>query len=184
MTTRRLLACVAGVLAGVACAPRGRQLPAPIPRIEGEERTAFALRYIDVAPGSGAPAAPRKCFFAHYTGWLTNGTKFDSSRDTMPNGQRRTPLGFAQGARRVISGWDAGFEGMRVGGKRRLMIPYQLAYGELGRPPVIPPKSELIFDVELMAVTDTLATSTTPPATPPGQQGPRCPTWAEASGAK
>ena len=183
MITRLRLAYTAGALALLACAPRGRQLPAPIPRIEGEERTAFALRYIDVARGTGAPAEARKCFYANYTGWLTNGTKFDSSRDTMPNGQPRTPISFPQGGRRVIAGWDAGFEGMRVGGKRRLMIPYQLAYGELGRPPVIPPKSELIFDVELMAVTDTLAATAAPPAAP-GPPGPRCPTWAEASGAK
>ena len=101
----------------------------------------------------------------------------------MPNGQPRTPISFPQGARRVISGWDSGFEGMRVGGKRRLLIPYQLAYGELGRPPVIPPKSQLIFDVELMAVTDTLTATSAPPAAP-GQPGPRCPTWAEVSSAK
>ena len=178
MTTRLLLVCTAGALALLACAPRGRQLPAPIPRIEGEERTAFALRYVDVARGTGALAEPRKCFFAHYTGWLTDGKKFDSSRDTMPNGQPRTPISFPQGARRVISGWDAGFEGMRVGGKRRLLIPYQLAYGELGRPPVIPPKAELIFDVELMAVTDTLPANA-PPAGASPQQGPRCPAWAD-----
>jgi peptidylprolyl isomerase len=186
MTTRPLCVFIAGALAAfpfLACAPRGPQLPAPIPRIEGEERTAFALRYIDVARGTGAPAEARKCLFAHYTGWLTNGTKFDSSRDTMPNGQPRTPISFPQGARRVISGWDSGFEGMRVGGRRRLLIPYQLAYGELGRPPVIPPKSQLIFDVELMAVTDTLTASAAPPAAP-GPPAPRCPTWAEASRAK
>jgi peptidylprolyl isomerase len=168
----------------LACGRRTRELPAPIPTIRGEERTAFALRYIDVALGSGALAAPRKCFFAHYTGWLTNGTKFDSSRDTMPNGQPRTPLSFPQGARRVIGGWDAGFEGMRVGGRRRLLIPYQLAYGELGRPPVIPPRAQLIFDVELMAVTDTLARPDTPSGPPAGatpQPRPRCPTWADAS---
>jgi peptidylprolyl isomerase len=98
----------------------------------------------------------------------------------MPNGQPRTPIAFAQGARRVIAGWDAGFEGMRVGGRRRLIIPYQLAYGELGRPPLIPPRAELIFDVELMAVADTLAGP--PPAgapAPPAQPGPRCPSWAD-----
>ena len=169
--------CGAATLVLLGCTARARELPAPIPAIRGDERTAFALRYIDVAPGTGALAEPRKCFFAHYTGWLTNGTKFDSSRDTMPNGQPRAPISFPQGARRVISGWDAGFEGMRVGAKRRLFIPYQIAYGELGRPPVIPPKSELIFDVELMAVADTLAG---PPASgAPAQPGPRCPAWAD-----
>lgn len=186
MTTLRRPGLVGAAVAGLvlaACGPRGRELPAPIPPIRGEERTAFSLRYIDVSPGSGALAEPRKCFFAHYTGWLTNGTKFDSSRDTMPNGQPRTPLSFAQGARRVIAGWDAGFEGMRVGGRRRLLIPYQLAYGELGRPPVIPPRSELIFDVELMAVADTLASgvSSGPPAGGPPQAGPRCPAWTDVN---
>jgi peptidylprolyl isomerase len=116
----------------------------------------------------------------HYTGWLTDGKKFDSSRDTASGGKPREPISFPQGSRRVIAGWDLGFEGVKVGGRRRLFIPYQLAYGEAGRPPVIPPKSELIFDVELMAVADTLP-RTEP--TPRGQQAPppQCPTWAAAS---
>jgi peptidylprolyl isomerase len=134
---------------------------------------------LDLVPGAGAPAAPRQCYFVHYTGWLTNGRKFDSSRDTMPNGRPREPIAFAQGARMVITGWDAGFEGMRVGARRRLFIPYQLAYGELGRPPVIPPKSELIFDVELMAVADTLARTDSAPPRSRADFSPRCPTWAQ-----
>ena len=121
--------------------------------------------------------SPRKCLYAHYTGWLMNGTKFDSSRDTAQNGQPRSPISFPQSYRRVIAGWDLGFEGLRVGGKRRLFIPYQLAYGEAGRPPTIPPKSELIFDVELMAVADTL-----PEPRPANAQAPRCPTWTSVSG--
>jgi peptidylprolyl isomerase len=171
----------AGALALVAaCARGGKQLPAPIPKLSGDVHTAFALRYIDIAKGAGAAAQPRKCLYAHYTGWLVSGKKFDSSRDTTSNGQPRTPLAFPQGARRVIAGWDAGFEGMHVGGQRRLIIPYQLAYGELGRPPVIPPKAELIFDVKLMGVADTL-TGAAPPATPGAQPpaGPRCPEWAD-----
>lgn len=125
----------------------------------------------------------RKCAYAHYTGWLTNGTKFDSSRDTMPDGTPRTPIEFPQGGRRVIAGWETGFEGMRVGAKRRLFIPYQLAYGELGRPPVIPPKSELIFDVELMAVSDTLPRTVAPT---PGQTltPPACPSWNDVKNAR
>jgi peptidylprolyl isomerase len=146
-------------------------LPPTIPPAPGDERIAFALRQIDVVAGTGALAAPRKCLYVHYTGWLTDGKKFDSSHDTMPNGQPRTPLGFPQGFRRVIAGWDLGFEGMRAGGRRRLFIPYQLAYGEAGRPP-IPPKAELIFDVELMAVSDTLATPRGANAT-----SPQCPPW-------
>jgi peptidylprolyl isomerase len=81
---------------------------------------------------------------------LPDGTKFDSSYDH-PDHQ---PIAFPYGAHRVIPGWDTGFEGMHVGGKRRLFVPYQLAYGEMGRLPVIPPKSELIFDVELISQSD------------------------------
>jgi peptidylprolyl isomerase len=92
---------------------------------------------------------PRKFYTVHYTGWLTDGTKFDSSVD------RGTPITFPYGARQVIPGWDTGFEGMHVGGKRRLYIPYQLAYGEPGRPPVIPAKADLIFDIELVDMSDT-----------------------------
>ena len=153
-------------------------LPPQIPPVEAPAVTAFAQRQVDITLGTGALAAPRKCIYAHYTGWLANGTKFDSSRDTMPNGQPRTPISFAQGARRVIVGWDVGFEGMKVGGQRRLFIPYQLAYGENGRPPVIPPKAELIFDVELMAVADTVARANPAPGSPP-----QCPTWAALNAA-
>jgi peptidylprolyl isomerase len=168
------------VLLATSCMHRGSTLPPPIPAVAGTPRVAFALRYIDIATGAGPAVAPRKCLYAHYTGWLTNGTKFDSSRDTMPNGKQRMPISFPQGARRVIAGWDMGFDGMQVGGRRRLFVPYQLAYGEAGRPPVIPPKAELIFDVELMAVADTLPRAE---PTPQGQQAPppRCPTWLEVS---
>lgn len=134
------------------CVKRER-LAAAIPAAPGKIKTQYTMRYIDVAMGTGKLAEPGKVYFVHYTGWLLDGTKFDSSRD------RDKPLSFEQGKRKVIPGWDAGFEGMRVGGKRRLFIPYQLAYGEKGRGK-IPPKAELIFDVELMDVQDP------PPAEP------------------
>lgn len=111
------------------------------------------LRYIDLTQGTGAPAAAGKRFTVHYTGRLKDGTKFDSSVD------RNEPFKFVQGRRQVIAGWDIGFEGMKVGGKRRLIIPYQLAYGEQGSGP-IPPKAELTFEVELLDVADA-------PASPP-----------------
>jgi len=117
------------------------------PAVEGSPAELAALRYIDIVQGSGAPAAPGKRFTVHYTGWLRDGTKFDSSVD------RKVPFDFIQGRRQVIAGWDIGFEGMRVGGKRRLYVPYQLAYGEAGSGP-IPPKAALIFDVELLNVED------------------------------
>jgi hypothetical protein len=111
------------------------------------------LRYIDLTQGTGAPAVAGKRFTVHYTGRLKDGTKFDSSVD------RNEPFKFVQGRRQVIAGWDIGFEGMKVGGKRRLIIPYQLAYGEQGNER-IPPKAELTFEVELLDVADA-------PAPPP-----------------
>ena len=121
-------------------------MPASVPAVSGKVVEFFGLRFIDVKAGDGAAAAPGQEYTVHYTGWLHDGAKFDSSVD------KGTPLKFVQGRRAVIAGWDSGFEGMKVGGKRRLFIPYQLAYGELGRPPQIPPKAELIFDVELLGV--------------------------------
>jgi peptidylprolyl isomerase len=156
-------------------APPINPLPPAIPPLAGPEQIILALKYIDAVPGTGAAVGERQCVYVHYTGWLRNGTKFDSSRDTMPNGTPRTPIAFPIGFRRVIAGWDLGFEGMRVGGQRRLFIPYPLAYGEAGRPPVIPEKAELIFDIEVMAVSDTLAREATTPQRGPS---PQCPTWA------
>lgn len=190
MTIRlRSLSPALALLASACLLHRTPALAKNIPPVSGSPRTAFALRYVDETVGSGAVVTARQCVFAHYTGWLTDGTQFDSSRDTMPNGKPKSPLVFPLGVRRVISGWDLGFDGMHVGGKRRLFIPYQLAYGEAGRPPVIPAKSELIFDVELMAVADTLPTAaptSRPDSMPrrPGPAGPQCPTWASVSGAK
>jgi peptidylprolyl isomerase len=123
--------------------------PPNVPKIEGTPKNLYALRYVDITVGTGPLAEPRKFYTVHYTGWLTDGTKFDSSVD------RGEPITFPYGARQVIPGWDTGFEGMHVGGKRRLFIPYQLAYGESGRPPVIPAKADLIFDIELVSFSDT-----------------------------
>jgi peptidylprolyl isomerase len=125
--------------------------PPNIPHVVGIPKTLYAIKYIDTKIGTGPLAQERKYYTVHYTGWLTNGTKFDSSHDH-PGGE---PITFPYGAHHVIAGWDTGFQGMHVGGKRRLFIPYQLAYGESGRPPIIPAKSDLIFDVELVAMSDT-----------------------------
>jgi len=104
-----------------------------------------------------------KFYTVQYTGWTPDGKKFDSSYD------RDAPFVFPQGARRVIIGWDEGFEGMHVGGKRRLFVPYQLGYGEAGHPPTIPSKSMLIFDVELLGVSDTPPPPPTPATPPPAK---------------
>jgi peptidylprolyl isomerase len=144
MGTIRLVLLYCAVSAGAFAQEK---MPASIPPAPGEIHTQYVMRYIEVAAGTGKLAEPGKVFVVQYTGWLYDGTKFDSSRD------RGEPISFEQGKRKVIPGWDAGFEGMRVGGKRRFLIPYQLAYGEKGRNK-IPPKANLIFDVELIDVKD------------------------------
>ena len=101
----------------------------------------------EVKAGDGALAAKGKTVSVHYTGKLTNGTKFDSSLD------RGQPIEFVLGAGMVIKGWDQGIDGMKVGGKRKLTIPPELAYGARGTPGgPIPPNATLVFDVELVAV--------------------------------
>ncbi len=115
----------------------------------GLESSSFSLDYVDTQIGTGALAAPHKWYSIHYTGYLVDGTKFDSSLD------RGEPIVIPYGGHQVIPGWDTGFDGMRVGGKRRLFIPFQLAYGPNGKPPTIPARAELIFDVELVAQNDT-----------------------------
>lgn len=112
--------------------------------------TASGLRYTDSVVGSGEAAAAGDSVIVHYTGWLLQagqaGDKFDSSRD------RGQPFAFPLGAGRVIPGWDEGVAGMKVGGKRTLIIPPDLAYGSRGAGGVIPPNATLVFDVELLEV--------------------------------
>ena len=120
---------------------------AQIPEVPGTPQELATLRMIEVKTGEGAAAQPGQEYTVHYTGWLRDGTKFDSSVD------RGKPFVFIQGRRQVIAGFDVGFIGMKAGGKRRLFLPYQFAYGEKGRGR-IPAKAELIFDVELLGVSD------------------------------
>ncbi|GAB4474522.1 MAG: FKBP-type peptidyl-prolyl cis-trans isomerase [Burkholderiaceae bacterium] len=108
--------------------------------------TPSGLRYEDLTVGTGAVARSGSDVLVHYTGWLVDGRKFDSSRD------RGEPFGFALGQGNVIAGWDEGVAGMRVGGVRKLTIPPALGYGAWGAAGVIPPNATLLFEVELLAV--------------------------------
>lgn len=114
---------------------------------EGKEiTTSSGLQYIDQAVGTGDTAKAGQTVSVHYTGWLTNGKKFDSSVD------RGQPFSFRLGVGQVIKGWDEGVQGMKIGGKRKLTIPSNLGYGARGAGGLIPPHATLVFDVELLGV--------------------------------
>jgi len=108
--------------------------------------TPSGLKYSDLKVGAGAEAKAGDAVEVHYTGWLVDGTKFDSSRDS------NRPFRFKLGAGQVIKGWDEGVAGMRVGGKRKLTIPAELGYGRQGAGSVIPPGATLVFEVELLGI--------------------------------
>jgi FKBP-type peptidyl-prolyl cis-trans isomerase FkpA len=140
---------VALLAAGVALSACSR--PAPPPASPANQ--VAALQVTDLVEGTGAPAAPGMGVTVHYTGWLYDsaaaeqkGAEFDSSRS------KNRPFTFNLGAGQVISGWDQGVAGMKVGGQRRLVIPADLAYGSSGAGGVIPPAASLVFEVELLAV--------------------------------
>jgi FKBP-type peptidyl-prolyl cis-trans isomerase FkpA len=114
--------------------------------IMGEKITDSGLKFEDLNLGKGDIAVPGDKVSVHYTGWLIEGEKFDSSLD------RNQPFDFTLGKGMVIAGWDEGVAGMKVGGKRRLTIPPQLGYGARGAGGVIPPNATLVFDVELLSI--------------------------------
>ena len=169
-------------------------VPAPgIPAVKTSKNTLFSLRYQEIVIGKGVLAEPNKMYKVHYTGWLgangraDDGRKFDSSYDHpgppvkdkegkpvmgddgKPKMEPPQPMPFSQGFGRVIPGFDQGVAGMKIGGKRRIFIPWQLAYGAKGRPgpdaanPGIPEKADLIFDIELVEVTDLPMPANHPP---------------------
>ena len=146
----------AALMAISACSPgpavcetpleRSKDMTDGPPTVSAEPvTTGSGLKYIDIEPGSGDSPEPGQTVVVHYTGWLENGTKFDSS---VGRGQ---PFSFPIGAGRVIRGWDEGVATMQLCGQRRLIIPPDLAYGARGQGP-IPPNATLIFDVELLEI--------------------------------
>ena len=118
----------------------------PVSQNNKMQENVSELKIEDLVVGTGAEAVTGKVISVHYTGTLTDGTKFDSSKD------RGEPFEFTLGAGQVIQGWDKGFAGMKVGGKRKLTIPSEMGYGASGAGGVIPPNATLIFEVELLGV--------------------------------
>ena len=110
------------------------------------EKTSSGLQYYDIETGDGASPSKGSRVTVHYTGWLTNGKRFDSSV------AKQKPFSFEIGKRRVIKGWEEGVMSMKVGGLRQLRVPPNLGYGSAGSPPVIPKNATLIFEVELLEV--------------------------------
>lgn len=141
---------------------------APAPRSNG------VFRVTDTRPGFGLRATANSCLYVHYVGTFADGRRFESSRDTLSSGEVPSPVAFELGARSVMAGWEKGLNGMQVGSMRRLSVPYTMAYGLEGRPPLIPPRTDLVFDVELMAVAPTLPNSSKAERTP---SAPTCPSW-------
>ncbi|RPJ69430.1 MAG: FKBP-type peptidyl-prolyl cis-trans isomerase [Acidobacteria bacterium] len=127
---------------------RGRRHPGTLGGTVDEKviTTPSGLKYVDIVVGTAEEAKKGQTVRVHYTGWLKDGTKFDSSVD------RGKPFEFPLGAGRVIKGWDEGVAGMKVGGKRKLVIPAPLGYGDRGAGGVIPPGAELTFEVELLGI--------------------------------
>ncbi|MGD9765357.1 MAG: FKBP-type peptidyl-prolyl cis-trans isomerase [Candidatus Binatia bacterium] len=114
------------------------------------------MKYTDIVVGKGPTPLEGQIVVVHFTGWLEDGTKFDSTFD------RKRPFGFPVGSGQVIRGWDEGVRTMRPGGKRRLLVPPELAYGEKGFSRIIPANAKLTFDIELLRIVDKPATGPTP----------------------
>lgn len=147
-----------------APAPDAPATPSTIPAVPGDTIEKEGMRYVEVREGTGALAERNRCVHTRYVGWLATGRLFDFLLDTA-QGRPVDPLGFVIGQKKVIRGWEIGIEGMREGGYRRLLIPWQLGYGQSGNPPKIPSRADLVFDVELVKVSPArIGGSSTSPA--------------------
>jgi FKBP-type peptidyl-prolyl cis-trans isomerase len=155
MKTMKLCVVILALVAALAAQTANHRPPtARVPdtsaptKVTGDGvKTESGLQYWDIKVGTGEEAKSGDKVRVHYTGWFTSGKKFDSSVDA------RQPYSFTLGQGNVIKGWDEGVTGMKVGGKRQLRIPPELAYGDAGYKNIVPPNATLIFDVQLLAVT-------------------------------
>jgi peptidylprolyl isomerase len=153
LRTRRVPTIAVVTLMAVSIAAGAQQAattpsggPPPLPAMLQWHTTPSGLKYAEIVVGTGAEPRDGQTAVVHFTSWLDDGTQFDSSRD------RGKPVGFQLGAGRVIKGWDEGVRGMRVGGKRRLVVPPALAYGPEGLQGRVPPNATLTFDIEVLRV--------------------------------
>ena len=162
-------------LLALGCAGGKSSAPAVSPSIPTPAGTAapvsrMGVWSVDLVEGRGALLESGQCAYVHYTGWLAeSGKQFETSRDTLRS-DGGPPFVFPLGAKQAIAGWELGLKGMRIGGKRRLIIPPALAYGAKGNPPVVPPRASLVFDIELVGLA-------TPTAKATVGKPPRCPAW-------
>ncbi|MBL0173369.1 MAG: FKBP-type peptidyl-prolyl cis-trans isomerase [Gemmatimonadaceae bacterium] len=168
---RRTIATAVG---GVSVALTAACASAPATPPSTSSATEANLGLVDTRIGTGARATTRQCLYVHYVGTLADGRLFESSRTPLPNGQTPSPIVFELGTGSVMPGWEKGLPAMQVGGTRRLFVPYRLAYGASGRPPAIPPRTDLVFDIELMAVAAPLPTSSNAPR---AETARTCPAW-------
>ena len=162
------MVCVSAALAGCASSSGGG----------GGTANASDLGIIDTRPGTGARAAARQCLYVHYVGALPDGQVFESSRTTGSDRMVPEPIVFELGSGTVMQGWEKGLVNMLVGGTRRLFVPYRMAYGAGGRPPSIPPRTDLSFDIELLAVAAPLPTSSNAAR---AETARTCPAWSSVS---
>jgi FKBP-type peptidyl-prolyl cis-trans isomerase len=140
------LAAAWSVLGATAAEPNGAEQDGAETAEQPWVELKNGLRYVDLELGAGKEATPGRTVQVHYTGWLADGTRFQSSRDSGKT------FVFVLGRGQVIAGWDKGVVGMKPGGRRKLEIPAKMAYGKRGRPGIIPPNSMLIFEIELLSV--------------------------------
>ena len=179
-STRTTAACAIAAFAMAACASSSSTSSTSF-GAAGTASTSAALTdrtelgTVDTRAGTGTRATPHSCLYVHYIGLLADGKQFETSRTPLKNGSASPPIAFEISTGTVMPGWEKGLIGMQVGGMRRLFIPFRLAYGAAGRPPAIPPRTDLVFDVELLAVSSPLPNASNAPR---ADGTTTCSTWA------